>query len=47
VGCKGAKNILVINKDPEAPFFSKADYGVVGDLHQILPAIIEEARKSS
>lgn len=46
VGCKGAKNILVINKDPEAPFFSKADYGVVGDLHQVIPAIIEEVRKS-
>ncbi len=46
VGCKGAKNIMVINKDPEAPFFSKADYGVVGDLHQVIPAIIEEVRKS-
>ncbi len=47
VGCKGAKNIMVINKDPEAPFFSKADYGIVGDLHQVLPAIIEEVRKNS
>jgi electron transfer flavoprotein alpha subunit len=47
VGCKGAKNIMVINKDPEAPFFSKADYGVLGDLHQILPAVIEEVRKVS
>jgi len=47
VGCKGAKNIMVINKDPEAPFFAKADYGVVGDLHQVLPAIIEEVRKNS
>lgn len=46
VGCKGAKNILVINKDPEAAFFSKADYGIVGDLHEIIPAITEEVRKA-
>lgn len=46
VGCKGAKRILVINNDPEAPFFSKADYGVVGDLHEVLPAIIEELKKA-
>lgn len=45
VGCKGAKRILVINNDPEAPFFSKADYGVIGDLHEVLPAIIEELKK--
>jgi len=45
VGCKGAKNVLVINKDPEAAFFSKADYGVLGDLHEVLPAITEELRK--
>ncbi|MCF8053534.1 MAG: electron transfer flavoprotein subunit alpha/FixB family protein, partial [Desulfobacterales bacterium] len=45
VGCKGAKRILVINKDPEAPFFAKADWGVVGDLHEVIPAIIEEIRK--
>jgi len=45
VGCKGAKNVLVINKDPEAAFFSKADYGVLGDLHEVLPAITEQLRK--
>ncbi len=45
VGCKGAKRILVINKDREAPFFRRADYGVVGDLHEILPALTEEIRK--
>ncbi len=45
VGCKGAKRILVINNDPEAPFFSKADYGVIGDLHEVLPAILEELKK--
>lgn len=46
VGCKGAKNILVINKDSEAAFFNKADYGIVGDLHEIIPAITEELRKA-
>ena len=45
VGCKGAKHVLVINKDREAPFFRRADYGVVGDLHDILPALIAEIRK--
>jgi len=45
VGCKGAKRILVINNDPEAPFFSKADYGVIGDLHEVVPAVIEELKK--
>jgi electron transfer flavoprotein alpha subunit len=47
VGCKGAKRIMVINKDPEAPFFSKADYGVLGDLHEVVPAIVDELRKST
>jgi len=45
VGCKGAKKIMVINNDPHAPFFAKADYGVIGDLHEILPAITEELKK--
>jgi electron transfer flavoprotein alpha subunit len=45
VGCKGARHVLVINKDREAPFFRRADYGVVGDLHEILPALIEAIRK--
>jgi electron transfer flavoprotein alpha subunit len=44
VGCKGAKNILVINKDPEAAFFAKADYGVLGDLHEVVPALTEAIR---
>lgn len=47
VGCKGAKKIMVVNKDPEAAFFGKADYGVVGDLHEVLPAIIEELKKQA
>jgi electron transfer flavoprotein alpha subunit len=45
VGCKGSKRILVINKDRDAPFFRHADYGVVGDLHDILPPLIAEIRK--
>ena len=44
VGCKAAKHVLVINKDGDAPFFRRADYGVVGDLHEIIPALIAEIR---
>jgi electron transfer flavoprotein alpha subunit len=44
-GCRGAKRILAINADPEAPIFASADYGVVGDLHEVLPAISAEIRK--
>jgi len=43
-GCKGAKQILVINTDPEAPILSKADYAVIGDLHEVLPAVSEAVR---
>jgi len=45
VGCKGAKKIMVINNNPQAPFFAKADYGIVGDLHEVLPAITRELKK--
>jgi electron transfer flavoprotein alpha subunit len=45
VGCQGAKHILAINTDPEAPILSKADYAVIGDLHQVLPAISAELRQ--
>ena len=43
-GCKGAKAILVINSDPEAPILASADYAVIGDLHAILPALSEAIR---
>jgi electron transfer flavoprotein alpha subunit len=46
VGCKGAKRILVINTDPEAPILAKADYAIIGDLHAILPALTAEVRKA-
>ncbi len=45
VGAKSAKHILAINTDPEAPIMSKADYAVIGDLHQIIPALTAEIRK--
>jgi electron transfer flavoprotein alpha subunit len=44
-GCKGAKRILAINKDPEAPIMSVADYAVIGDLHEVVPAIAAEIRR--
>jgi electron transfer flavoprotein alpha subunit len=44
-GCKGAKKILAINADPEAPILTTADYAVIGDLHEIVPAISAELRK--
>lgn len=38
-GCLGAKHILAINTDPEAPIVQKADYAIIGDLHQVVPAL--------
>jgi electron transfer flavoprotein alpha subunit len=45
-GCKGAKKILAINSDAEAPILSSADYAVIGDLAEIVPAITQELRKA-
>jgi electron transfer flavoprotein alpha subunit len=45
-GCRGAKKMLVINDDPEAPILGHADYAVIGDLHEIVPAISAELRKA-
>ena len=44
-GAKGAKRILAVNTDPEAPIMSVADYAVVGDLHEVLPAVSAELRR--
>ena len=45
-GIKGAKKLLAINADPEATIFAHADYAVIGDLHEIVPAITAELRKA-
>jgi electron transfer flavoprotein alpha subunit len=45
IGCAGAKRIVAINTDPDAPIVARADHVVLGDLHTVVPAIVEELRR--
>ena len=46
-GCQSAKTIVAINSDEDAPMVTRADYAIVGDLHEIVPAVNEEIRRRS
>jgi electron transfer flavoprotein alpha subunit len=43
-GCKSAKHLLAVNTDPDAPIMRSADYAVIGDLHEVMPAVVEPLR---
>ncbi|WP_251342215.1 electron transfer flavoprotein subunit alpha/FixB family protein [Haloplanus halophilus] len=45
VGCKGAENVLAVNTDPDAAIVGKADWAVVADLHEVVPAVTEELER--
>jgi electron transfer flavoprotein alpha subunit len=46
-GCQAAKHVIAINTDPDAPIMSRADYAVIGDLHEVIPALVAALRARS
>lgn len=44
-GCQGARHIVAVNTDPGAPIMTRADYAVIGDLHEVLPALVKAIRE--
>ena len=46
VGMKGSRTIVAVNKDQNAPIFEIADYGIVADIFEVMPALTEELQKS-
>jgi electron transfer flavoprotein alpha subunit len=45
VGIKGARTVVAINNDPKAPIHAEADYSIVGDLYDIVPALIQQCER--